>query len=139
MYESIASQLMSCTDDQVSTSNEVVVADKVSCAADLRKVLMGLTSDAKDVRSSLFDLTESFCRTRNCLVYDDGFHIRIIRKVHDGLNRGLQLFCEVVRVDRKSNAVLAIHSLKGFCTTAVIFRLGYRSCYDTDMVITCCF
>ena len=42
MYKRITAKFMSGADDQVTTGNEVVVADQVSRAANLRKILMAL-------------------------------------------------------------------------------------------------
>ena len=39
MNECVTSKLVSCTDDKVSTCNEVVVTNKVSSASDFRKIL----------------------------------------------------------------------------------------------------
>ena len=89
MYKRITAQFMSGTDDQVATGNEVVVADQVSCAANLRKILMSLAGNTENVRAGLFDLTESLGCAWNRLVHDDCFHLRIIRKVDNGLDGGL--------------------------------------------------
>ena len=89
MYKCITAQFMSSTDDQVTTGNEVVVADQVSCAANLRKILMSLAGNTENVRAGLFDLTESLGCAGNRLVHDDCLHLRIIRKVYNGLDGGL--------------------------------------------------
>ena len=54
MYEGVAAQLVSGADDQVAAGNEVVVADQIGRAADLRQILVALTCDAQDVGAALF-------------------------------------------------------------------------------------
>ena len=69
MYKRITAKFMSGADDQVTTGNEVVVADQVSRAANLRKILMALAGNTENVRAGLFDLTESLgCATESLTV-----------------------------------------------------------------------
>ena len=70
MYEGVAAQLVSGADDQVAAGNEVVVADQIGRAADLRQILVALTCDAQDVGAALFDLTERLGGARYGLVND---------------------------------------------------------------------
>ena len=130
---------MSCFDDQVTTSYEVVVTYQICCTSDFRKVFVRFTCDTDDVRSLFFDLSESFCCSRYSLVNDDGFHIRIIGKVYDCLNSCFKFFCEVIWVNSQSNSVFTIKCLESFCTTSVIFRLGYGTSYNTNVIISCSF
>ena len=127
---------MSSADDQIAAGHEVIIADQIRSGADFRKVFMRFTCDAEDVRSLLLDLTERFRRARDCLVYDDGLHIRVISEVDDGLNRCLKLFRKVIRIDGQRHAVLTVHLLKCFGASSVILRLGYGTRDDTNVVIT---
>ena len=120
MNKGIASQLMSCTDDKVASGYEVIVADKISGASDLGKILVGLACDADDVRPSLLDLTECLRSSGNSLVYDDSLHLRIIRKVNDGLDGGLKLLGEVVGIDGKLDSVLSVHCLESLSSSSVV-------------------
>ena len=50
---------------------------------------MSLAGNTENVRAGLFDLTESLGCAWNRLVHDDCLHLRIIRKVDNGLDGGL--------------------------------------------------
>ena len=69
---------MSSADNQVAAGNEIVVADQVSRASNLRKVLMALAGNTENVRACLFNLTESLGCAGNGLVHDDCLHLRVV-------------------------------------------------------------
>ena len=99
MYKSVTTKFMSGTDNQIASSNKVGVTHQICSAADLRQVLMSLSSDAKDVRTALVDLPESLSRTRNRLVNNNCFHLRVIRKINNGLYGCFKLFRKVIGID----------------------------------------
>ena len=133
MHEGVTAQLVSGTDDQVATGNEVVVGGQVSSGTDLGQVLMGLTGNTDDVGAALLDLTESLGGARHSLVDNDGLHCGIIGHIDNGLNGGLQLFGEVVGVDRQGDVLFAVHSLEGLSTAAVVLGLRNGTGHDTDV------
>ena len=133
VHEGVTTQLVSGTDDQVATGNEVVVGGQVSSGTDLGQVLVGLTGDADDVGAALLDLAESFGGAGHSLVDHDGLHLGIIGQVHNGLNGGFQLFGEVVGVDCQGDILFAVHSLEGLSTAAVVLGLRNGTGHDTDV------
>ena len=135
MDEGVGTEFVGGADHQVTTGDEVVVHHKVSSGADFRQVFVGFTGEAEDIGAAFFDLAESLSGTGDSLVHDDGFHQRIVSEVHDGLDRGFEFFGEVVRVNGEFHNIFAIFSLDGFCTAAVVFRLGDGTGDDADMEI----
>ena len=133
VHEGVTAQLVSGTDDQIATGNEVVVGGQVSSGTDLGQVLMGLTGNTDDVGAALLDLTESLGGARHSLVDNDGLHCGIIGHIDNGLNGGLQLFGEVVGVDCQGDVLFAVHSLEGLSTAAVVLGLRNGTGHDTDV------
>ena len=123
MYKGVAAQFMGSTDDQVTTGNEVVVADQVCGASNLRQVLMTLTCDTDDVRAAFFNLTESFGCAWNRLVNNDCLHLWVIGKVNNGLNGCFKFLGKVVGIDGQFNHILAILGLECLGTTSVVLGL----------------
>ena len=127
MYECITSKFVSCSDDEISTSNEVVVTYQVSCAADYRDIFVRFTGEAEDVRSLFLNLSESFCCSRNSLVDYDSLHLRVIGKAYDDGDCCFLLIHEVVRIcdmlDHSAIFDSAILGDESFSTSKVIFTL----------------
>ena len=135
--ECVASELVSSIDHQVATGNEVIGCGEISSAGDEVGLLMGLASEAEDVRADSLDLAESLSCSRNSLVDDDSLHERIVSKAGDDGDRCLLLFHEVIRIghvlDVSAVCDCTILCDESLSTAQVILRLGYCTCYDTDM------